>query len=194
MSPSRSSVWARERSSSTQYSVPGTQYPERPARRRPFAFLWRGRPPAAAVDFPLTRSPDHPINRFPPSQLLCRRTRLIPVRRSRCPSREPEKDQITTGGGEEGEVKPFFVSAFVLISSLLFLIVFPFPCFSSSPPLLLSLFDLLYPGGHFSGLPPSRCRWRWKTLCPAPGPTLYTVRYPCSMPRSRAIFAAASWQ
>ena len=33
--------------------------------------------------------------------------------------------------------------------------------------------------------------WRWKTDCPAPGPTLRTVRYPCSMLRWRAMCAAA---
>ena len=38
--------------------------------------------------------------------------------------------------------------------------------------------------------PPSRCRCRWNTDCPERGPTLYTVRYPSSMPRSRPIFAS----
>ena len=50
-----------------------------------------------------------------------------------------------------------------------------------------------YPGGHVKSRPPSMCRCRWNTDCPDRGPTLYTVRYPSSMPRSRAIFAAINW-
>src|SRR5208282_5862651 len=51
-----------------------------------------------------------------------------------------------------------------------------------------------YPGGHVMSRPPSRCRCRWNTDWPERGPTLYTVRYPSSMPRSRPTFAAMSWQ
>jgi hypothetical protein len=33
-----------------------------------------------------------------------------------------------------------------------------------------------YPGGQLKLRPPRRWTWRWKTDCPAPGPTLRTVR------------------
>ena len=33
-----------------------------------------------------------------------------------------------------------------------------------------------YPGGQPSARPPSTCRWRWKTLCPALAPSLTTTR------------------
>ena len=33
-----------------------------------------------------------------------------------------------------------------------------------------------HPGGHVIALPPSRCRWVWKTVCPAPAPVLNTSR------------------
>jgi hypothetical protein len=36
--------------------------------------------------------------------------------------------------------------------------------------------DLIYPGGHFKSLPPSRCTCKWNTDWPAPGPTFNTVR------------------
>ncbi len=37
-------------------------------------------------------------------------------------------------------------------------------------------FRASYPGGQLSPRPPSRCPWRWKTVCPAPLPVLNTSR------------------
>ena len=34
----------------------------------------------------------------------------------------------------------------------------------------------VHPGGQVIGRPASRCRWVWKTLCPAPAPVLKTSR------------------
>ena len=45
--------------------------------------------------------------------------------------------------------------------------------------------DLLQPGGQCMVRPPSRCRWMWKTVCPASRLVLKTVRKPpAEIPRS----------
>src|SRR4029077_6318432 len=48
---------------------------------------------------------------------------------------------------------------------------------------------LLQPGGQCMGRPPSRCRWTWKTVCPAAAFVFITVRYPLA---ATAYFRAIS--
>ena len=48
-----------------------------------------------------------------------------------------------------------------------------------------------YPGGHESGLPASRCKWRWKTDCPAFAPLLITILKASFVSWSSAILLAA---
>ena len=48
-----------------------------------------------------------------------------------------------------------------------------------------------HPGGHAMLRPPSRCRWMWKTVCPASRLVLKTVRNPpAEIPRALAMSGA----